>query len=101
MVPGNYESSEDKCLLGASLTRSVKQASGFQWLDEASGQKRPKWGYVATEPGAVLQLQVSTVATSNITRPEQLPVSSAARGTTCFAGSTAHHSTALLWYPCC
>jgi hypothetical protein len=76
MVLGNYEATEDKCLLGVSLTRSVTRAEGFQWVDEASGQRRPKWGYVATEPGAVLQLQVSTVASSNVlTKPWQLPVS--------------------------
>lgn len=94
MVPGNFEASEDKCLLGPSLTRSVKQASGFQWLDEASGQKRPKWGYVATEPGAVLQLQVSTVATSNTTRPGQLPVSAP------HAWLAAEHSCVLLCSGC-
>jgi hypothetical protein len=54
MVAGNYESLEDKCLIGTVFTKVVRNDSqGFEWINEAKAAPRPKWGYIATKVGAV------------------------------------------------
>jgi hypothetical protein len=40
MVPGNFESKNDKCLIGSALTQIVTSSQGFQWIDEAKGEGR-------------------------------------------------------------
>jgi hypothetical protein len=60
----NYETIDDRCLIGHRFTERVVKRDGFEWINEAPESKRPKWGYVATQPGAQLQVKVNTMAGS-------------------------------------
>lgn len=65
MVPGNYESLNDRCFMGESFkTKAVTgNPESWEWLNEARGL-RPKWGYVSTKPGAVLKMLLNTTAST-------------------------------------
>ncbi len=47
------------CMSGESLKSLVVHSQGWEWRDEGRPGK-PKVGYVATSPGAVLRLRVDT-----------------------------------------
>jgi hypothetical protein len=64
MVPGNFESLEDKCLLGSNFQNCVRNISGFMWINEAKEAPRPKWGYIALDPEAYIDMETNTMATS-------------------------------------
>lgn len=79
MIAGNWESLHDRCessespiafrvqpyilcvsgcrcLIGNALTQAVTKHDGFEWINE-SKTPRPKWGWVATQVGCLLQLR--------------------------------------------
>lgn len=45
------------CLRMDALQHSVVHTQGFEWLDEAKGN-RSRWGYIATEPGSTITFRV-------------------------------------------
>ncbi len=47
LLPGNYESVADRCLMGPVFKSAVRQANGFEWVNESKGA-RARWGMVAT-----------------------------------------------------
>ncbi|GAX81637.1 hypothetical protein CEUSTIGMA_g9065.t1 [Chlamydomonas eustigma] len=64
MIQGNREAMADKCFIGNSFTQTVILKQGFDWINEANGNPRPKWGFVATKEGSVLKLEVDTRAST-------------------------------------
>ncbi|KAG2488702.1 hypothetical protein HYH03_012702 [Edaphochlamys debaryana] len=70
MLESNLESAADRCFVGPSLTKALLDAQGFEWVNEGKNPKLPKWGYVASQPGAVLRLKLAT-ATSAGTEEER------------------------------
>jgi hypothetical protein len=64
MHKGNYQSVDDKCLIGPRFTKVVVDKAGFEWINETPKSPRPKWGYVATKPGSRLAIQVNSMAAS-------------------------------------
>jgi hypothetical protein len=64
MHADNYESLDDRCLIGNRFQDSIVRRSGFEWINESPATKRPKWGYVANATGAVLAMKVNSQASS-------------------------------------
>lgn len=63
MMPGNYESYGEKCVIGMFFVHAVTEDSGFKWIDENKGANgRQKYGYISTEPGSRLSVKVDTTA---------------------------------------
>ncbi len=61
MLPGNFESLRDTCMLNAKLKTLVTEATGFDWVNDADPEApRPKYGYAATVPGSRLVLKFNT-----------------------------------------
>ncbi len=56
MLPNNYEPARDTCLLYGKFRASVTAAEGFEGVEEMKG----KWGYVATQPGSRLVVELDT-----------------------------------------
>jgi hypothetical protein len=66
MLPGNYQSLRDSCMVNAKFKTLVSEASGFDWVDDAgAGAPRPKYGYASTVPGSRLLLKFSTMVRCN------------------------------------
>lgn len=67
MVRGNHAGAHDACFVGPLFKEKcvVGPAEGWEWVNEAKGP-RPKWGYVATEPGRVLRLKLNTTASAGM-----------------------------------
>eukprot|EP00775_Hariotina_reticulata_P012114 gene12114-12253_t len=65
MLPTNYESLADKCFVGEAFKAKavVGKPVDWEWVNE-SHTLRPKWGYVATRPASVLQLNLNTTAST-------------------------------------
>ncbi|PNH01068.1 hypothetical protein TSOC_013069, partial [Tetrabaena socialis] len=59
MYPGNLPPSSPMCRVGEELRSLLVLAEGFEWVNEGTAVK-PKPGYVATRPGARLQLRLDT-----------------------------------------
>ncbi|KAL6752501.1 hypothetical protein V8C86DRAFT_2753172 [Haematococcus lacustris] len=79
MIPGNWESTTDKCFIGDMLQAAVLPPptpaaanTAFQWLNDQPPHKRAKWGLVATQPGATIEFKIdtSTPAKSNVEAAE-------------------------------
>lgn len=63
MIPGNYPSMSDRCLLGAVLVNATLEPhEGWTWMDDRRrGQGRqPKLGFVSVKPGSIIQFKVDT-----------------------------------------
>ena len=63
MIPGNYPSLSDRCLLGSVLVNSaVKPHNGWEWMDDRrrGSHRQPKLGYVSTSPGSIIQFKMDT-----------------------------------------
>ncbi|GIL69215.1 hypothetical protein Vretimale_12658 [Volvox reticuliferus] len=58
MYSGNLPPSSSVCVVGFNFTSLVVTAEGWEWTNEGTPEK-PKWGYVATEPGSQLVLQLT------------------------------------------
>lgn len=65
MIKGNYESLSDKCFVGDGFKNKavMGKPDKWDWVNE-SRSLRPKWGYVSTEPGSMLKVQVNSTASS-------------------------------------
>ncbi|GFH11612.1 uncharacterized protein HaLaN_07142, partial [Haematococcus lacustris] len=79
MIPGNWESTTDKCFIGDMLQAAVLPPptpaaanTAFQWLNDQPAHKRAKWGLVATQPGASIDFKIDTTtpAKSNVEAAE-------------------------------
>ncbi|EFJ45735.1 hypothetical protein VOLCADRAFT_105823 [Volvox carteri f. nagariensis] len=57
MYTGNLPPSTSVCLVGHTFTSLVTYAQGWSWVNEGTEEK-PKWGYVATEPGSRLVVRL-------------------------------------------
>jgi hypothetical protein len=58
MYPGNLEQASKMCVHNEAIKPYVKLARGWAFLAEGKDPTKPKYGYVATKPDAVLVLQV-------------------------------------------
>ncbi|KXZ40887.1 hypothetical protein GPECTOR_1514g689 [Gonium pectorale] len=68
MYQGNVPPNSTMCLMGDMFrSLALPSSSGFSYVNEGTAEK-PKPGYVATQPGAVLALQLSTDR-SGISKP--------------------------------
>lgn len=65
MVKGNYQSVSSKCYVGEVFKTDavVGKPASWEWINE-SKTVRPKWGFVAKTPGALLKIKVNTVAST-------------------------------------
>lgn len=61
MIPENWESVEDRCLIGDGLHAVVAKKEGFEWQNDLPAGKRAKWGYISTQPGSAITFKVNTV----------------------------------------
>ncbi|PNW79166.1 hypothetical protein CHLRE_09g402923v5 [Chlamydomonas reinhardtii] len=59
MYPGNVPPDAPMCRVGDLFRAMVKTADGFTYVNEGTAEK-PKPGYVATKPGSVLRIAIST-----------------------------------------
>eukprot|EP00798_Chlamydomonas_sp_ICE-L_P032025 gene32025-16549_t len=59
MIHNNFEAASEKCFIGQTFTKTVKSKNGFEWINE-SKTARPKWGFVATVAGSVLELLIDS-----------------------------------------
>ncbi|EFN53595.1 expressed protein [Chlorella variabilis] len=60
MYIGNFESKSNTCLMGTMMKDLVTAADpAFKWVNEGTA-KKPKWGYVSTQPGSSLEITLST-----------------------------------------
>uniref|UniRef100_A0A7S0S1A6 SGNH hydrolase-type esterase domain-containing protein n=1 Tax=Chlamydomonas leiostraca TaxID=1034604 RepID=A0A7S0S1A6_9CHLO len=73
MIPNNRESVSDKCFIGNIFVGVVTNKDGFEWVNESKSM-RPKFGFVATKPGSVLDMMVDTRATAASTAANQKDV---------------------------
>jgi hypothetical protein len=62
MYPGNLEQTNRLCVHNEALKPYVTRADGWTFVAEGKDPTKPKYGYVATKPGSVLQLQVGRAA---------------------------------------
>lgn len=61
MLPGNYQSLRDSCMVNAKFKTLVSEATGYDWVDDAKPDApRPKYGYASAVPGSRLLLKFST-----------------------------------------
>lgn len=65
MIGGNYASVSDKCFVGDAFRTEavIGKPQNWDWVNESTA-RRPKWGYVATQPGSMLKLSVNSTASS-------------------------------------
>jgi len=65
MIRGNYQSLSSKCFVGEAFKEEavVGKPASWEWVNE-SKTPRPKWGFVAKTPGAVLKIKVNTTAST-------------------------------------
>jgi hypothetical protein len=64
MHRGNFQSVDDRCLIGPRFQKCVAELKGFEWINDAPKNPRPKWGYVATRPGSRMAIKVNSMAAS-------------------------------------
>lgn len=62
MLPDNWESPTDSCLIGNNFVAAVTEHSGFEWVNEDPKHTRPKWGWVAKAVGSRLGITINTTA---------------------------------------
>ncbi|GIL56585.1 hypothetical protein Vafri_11927 [Volvox africanus] len=67
MIPDNYDTDLDICLMGENFRASAVDVQGFEWLNEGRSPLAPKWGYTATVPNASIAFTISHSATTNET----------------------------------
>ncbi|GFH18797.1 uncharacterized protein HaLaN_15658 [Haematococcus lacustris] len=53
MIPGNWESRSDKCFIAS-----------FSWMNDQAPDKRAKWGFIASQPGAQIRLKLDTTTSA-------------------------------------
>jgi hypothetical protein len=53
---GNHHSSNKACLHQEAFASVVEGSQGWEFVNEGAAKNKSKWGYVAWEPGAVLQV---------------------------------------------
>jgi hypothetical protein len=65
MIKDNYQSLSSKCFVGDAFRTDavVGKPGAWEWVNE-SKTVRPKWGFVAKTPGAVLKIKVNTTAST-------------------------------------
>lgn len=65
MMRANHESLSDKCFVGDAFRAKAVLGTprDWEWVNESQGL-RPKWGYVSTQPGSVLEMLVNSTASS-------------------------------------
>ncbi|GLI65300.1 hypothetical protein VaNZ11_008793 [Volvox africanus] len=67
MIPDNYDTDLDLCLMGENFRASAMDIQGFEWLNEGRSALAPKWGYIATVPNASIVFTISHTAITNET----------------------------------
>ena len=57
----NYPPEHNMCMMGSEFQAAVvvSASSGYELINEGTADK-PKWGWIATTPGAKLQFELST-----------------------------------------
>ena len=57
----NYPPKHNMCMMGSEFEAALVAgaSSGFEWANDGTEEK-PKWGWIATTPGAKLQFELST-----------------------------------------
>ncbi|EFJ44198.1 hypothetical protein VOLCADRAFT_106525 [Volvox carteri f. nagariensis] len=60
MYDGNVPPAASMCLTGERFSDAVVFSSGFNYTNEGTSPDKPKWGYVATSPGATLVMRFDT-----------------------------------------
>ncbi len=60
MYPGNYGQASRLCVHNEALQPFVRSAQGWQFRDEGKDVRKAKYGYVATEVGSRLVLEVGS-----------------------------------------
>eukprot|EP00201_Polytomella_parva_P008862 CAMPEP_0175056350 /NCGR_PEP_ID=MMETSP0052_2-20121109/10618_1 /TAXON_ID=51329 ORGANISM="Polytomella parva, Strain SAG 63-3" /NCGR_SAMPLE_ID=MMETSP0052_2 /ASSEMBLY_ACC=CAM_ASM_000194 /LENGTH=424 /DNA_ID=CAMNT_0016321359 /DNA_START=66 /DNA_END=1337 /DNA_ORIENTATION=+ len=57
----NYPSEGDKCRYAVEFKQTVRNVSGWDWLNDARPDSSSrKWGYVSTVPGSFLEFSIDT-----------------------------------------
>ncbi|GIL76842.1 hypothetical protein Vretimale_8688 [Volvox reticuliferus] len=67
MIPDNYDTNLDICLMGENFRASAIDVQGFEWLNEGRDPLAPKWGYTASTPNASIVFTITHGITTNDT----------------------------------
>lgn len=60
MVPKNFESVTERCLIGVNFVNVVTAHDGFEWINENPDGDRPKFGWISTKVGSTMTMKVDT-----------------------------------------
>lgn len=60
----------DWVLIHRDAPVQVIGSEGFSWINEGKTEQLPKWGYVATQPGAWMRMRLNTNCTNGDKKAE-------------------------------